>query len=272
MGSLLRLSILAVLALTLAAPASAGFLDDAKRAIGGAVQQGQEAVGGAIQQGQQAFGDIQRGAGQAAQQIGEALKPLTQSDFRLNFRVDCTGASAKAKPGESATVTFACTGGQGTVTVTVLGRSGSQSFDTPLGSASVPLGAQDVATLNVNIAGSLRGTILASPSDATVTPSSLTWSSYGPRSVTVKIPSTAQPGTRYTVTVRPTYTATVGGSISALGSTQSIGSFNAPVFEAPATTATIDVVAPSFLPGFEVGPAIAGLLVAAFLWQSRRRR
>lgn len=268
--STLRGLVILGLLIALATPSQAFFHKEAEKAIRGGVSEAEKAVSGIQKEAERGIGEVQRGVGQVGQQVGQALKPLTQSSFNFNFRVDCSGSSAKVKPGESTTVAFNCKGGTGTVTVTALGGTGSASFETPLGAASIPVaGVAGVATVNVDIQGSLVGAVTSS-GGATVASSRLTWSSYGSQSVTLQAPSTATPGTRYTVTLSPEYTATVGGSIkSSLGSAEII-SFTVPVAKAPSAQATVEVVAPGPLPGFEAPLAVIGLLVMAFLWSRRR--
>jgi hypothetical protein len=163
------------------------------------------------------------------------------------FSVECVASSPDVQltPGSSTTISFIANSAPAEVGVEVLGQTASQSFDTPIGTLSIPVFTVGVATVNVDIVGGLDGTISAS-GPGSVSKRTLSWSGWGTQSVTVTISPDAEPGNTIRVTLLLEYTVDIGASASIpIVGRQTIGSISAAELSgSPSVTTTIQVVQP----------------------------
>ena len=129
-----------------------------------------------------------------------------------SFSTNVITSDVNVKPGESVVLSLDAQKGPATLRVN-LGSYGSPSitFDTPIGTLKVPVTSILVATVNVDVNGSLTGD-LSVQGPGTLSSQSLEWSTWGSKSVTVNASPTAEEGDAIKVTLTLKYRVSLGAS------------------------------------------------------------
>lgn len=148
-------------------------------------------------------------------------------------------------PGSSKTISYTASSAPGEIKVEVFGHTGSQGFDTPIGTLSLPVFTVYGASVNVDITGRLAGTISIS-GPGWVDKQMLNWSGWGSQSLTLTVSPSAKAGETIQITLYPTYTVDIGASASIpIVGRQTIGSITAAELSgSPPITITVRVVQP----------------------------
>jgi hypothetical protein len=173
-------------------------------------------------------------------------------------------------PGGSGSLNVGVSGDAGNVSVTYLGNTYSKEFVTPIGSVKIPVQDVSSGSIYVNVTGKVQATPVVKGA-ANLSPTSYTWSSEGPQSISVTHHVSAYslffPDV-VTVEVPLEYVLIVIVGIEALGSTIFEYSVNVGSL-AGSSTITQDI---SIFPLGTFVVIVAVVIVAIRYWRIRRKR
>jgi hypothetical protein len=146
------------------------------------------------------------------------------------------------------------------------------TFDTPIGTISVPVAGVTGASINVDITGSITGSI-ATSGPGSASPTSLSWTSWGSKTITIDA-AQSKSGDTISETLSTFYTVSIGVSVTVLGYTTQL--FSVPVRSipgSPSVTANISVSAFPSIPWLYIGIAVVIVVaIAGGIVYSRKHR
>ena len=172
------------------------------------------------------------------------------------FNVDCSLEDATVAPSSSVDIHASVAQKSSSLTLD-LGTYGTHTvtFDTPIGTVSVPVSGITGASINLDITGSITGSITTS-GPGSASPTSLSWTSWGSKPITIDA-TQAKDGDSIKPTLSASYTVSIGVSVTVLGYTTQL--FSVPVRSlsgSPSVTANIGVSASPTIPWLYIGVAI----------------
>lgn len=154
---------------------------------------------------------------------------------------------------------------QGSSSLTLdLGTYGTHTvtFNTPIGTISIPVSGIPGASVNLDITGSITGSITTS-GPASASPTTLAWESWGSKTVTIDA-TNAKDGDVIEATLSGSYSVSIGASVTLLGMTTNL--FTVPMSNlsgSPSVTANIGVSSSPPIPWLYIFIAIIIVVIVA---------